>query len=904
MKDLVRFLSEASELPLQLPDDLPLRVRVIRAREPLIRAGEASDRAYVVYRGLLEARPDEPAGHRLSWMSRGAWIGELGVLMGSPRTASVIAWRDSVVLELDADVTRAMLTGDARHLAALTQHLLKRGQRSVEPRPRPYVLGIIAADDDAARVRQAVDRVPEVILVDGEGWRDDDAAAIDRIEARGADAPVRVMLATPAEEAWARMIVRAADRVAVIASDAVAGASEALARLEEALGLPEAARGHDLLARPGAVLGADEPGEARPGERQVFSLRPDSVDDLVDYLHLVLAEHAAPGDLRRFDLFRGLDDSALTQAQEDIEWRNVARGERLIRAGDPSDGLYLVALGRLQASVSAAGGERVTLSESGAYEVVGDTGLILEGPRTADVHAKRDSRVGFLSAAAFERLQGSIPQLGRNAARIASRRTLVPSDARTRPAPANIMLLALDPCERSAALAHALQRCLGDALGCSAMLLTRAIVEGHLGPGAADRGPGEPGYRQLLAWLHRISTEHEVVLYASDAGDRGWARCCARQADRLVLVAAAGRDPGLREIERGPGLAALGLEDTPVDLLLLQPAGISRAAGTRAWLRERSACEYIHHVREGAPGDLAAAARRIMGRANGIAFSGAVTRAPAHCGVARALETLSIPLDITAGTSSGSVIAGGLAVGTDPEALREIMADLTVRARIRVSEFQPPITALTSGKKMDEVYQGCFGDVELEDLLIPCRLSALDLLTHELLYLGRGPLWRAARASCSLPVLYPPVTVDGRILVDGGIVSYIPINAILPVCHHGLAVMSDIGDPSVWEVLRKIEPYGTQLSGWSLLVDRLLPWRTPRARPKIEDIVFLSMITSNSLADDRLDAATRHPAVCHVYQPLTGYGMFEVTPEVAREFEERTYRRACADITAWLERRA
>ena len=177
----------------------------------------------------------------------------------------------------------------------------------------------------------------------------------------------------------------------------------------------------------------------------------------------------------------------------------------------------------------------------------------------------------------------------------------------------------------------------------------------------------------------------------------------------------------------------------------MQPAGITRAAGTRLWLRERD-CEFVHHVREGAPGDLAAAARRIMSRANGIAFSGAVTRAPAHCGVARALETLSLPLDITAGTSSGSVIAGGLAAGIEPQALREIMADLTVRARIRVTELQPPITALTSGKKMDEVYQGCFGDVELEDLMIPCRLSALDLLTHELLYLGRGPLWRAFEA--------------------------------------------------------------------------------------------------------------------------------------------------------------
>ncbi|MCA9713737.1 MAG: cyclic nucleotide-binding domain-containing protein, partial [Myxococcales bacterium] len=470
--DFARFLSDASELPIQLPGDLPIRARVIRAREPLIRAGEASDRAYVVYSGLFEARP-EPAGNRYSWMSRGAWIGELGVLMGSPRTASVYAWRDSVVLEFGADETRALLTGDT-HLAALTRHLLKRGERSVDPRPRPYVLGIIAADGDASVVREAVDRIPNAALVDGEGWRDEDIAAIERVEARGADAQVLIMVATPEEDIWTRMVVRAADRVAVVttepAGDAAPDARDRLARIERAFGLPEAARGYDVLVRPDhrlVVDGASDPGNRRARDRQTLTLRPRSVEDLADYLFLVVAEHATPGNLRRFDLFRGLDDSALAQALEDIEWRMVARGEQLIRAGEPSDGLYLVEFGRLQASATTTSGERVTLSEAGAHEVVGDTGLILESSRTADVHAKRDSRVGFLSAASFQCLQGAIPQLGRNAARIASRRTLVPSDALNKPAPANIMLLSLDPCEDSAELAHALERTLRDALGCS-----------------------------------------------------------------------------------------------------------------------------------------------------------------------------------------------------------------------------------------------------------------------------------------------------------------------------------------------------------------------------------------------------------------------------------------------------
>ncbi|MEZ4381306.1 MAG: cyclic nucleotide-binding domain-containing protein [Nannocystaceae bacterium] len=874
---LAKFLAERSELPLRLPAGLSLRARVLRAREPLLTHGEASDRAYVVYSGLLEARSPEPASHRLRWLGSGAWVGELGVLMGSPRTATVLAWRDSAVIEVEAEATRALLTSSAEQLAALTRHLLRRGRRGVEARPRPFVLGVLLVDGDAALVRAAVERTPEAALVRAEGWRDDDVAAVERLERAGGSPRLRVLLAEPGQRAWTEMVLRAADRVAVIARDAPQLAAQGLER----------ARGCDVL------LHGPAPRDAGPSPS--LAIRADCDDDLVDYLATVLGEYARPERLRTYEIFAGLDDAALTQAQEAIDWRMVRRGEPLIRAGEPSDGLYLISSGRLEASAINRDGERVLLSESGAREVVGDTGLILGSARTADVFAKRDSRVGFLSRRAFERLQRFIPQLGQNAARIASRRTLVPSGARLGPDPTDIMILRLDACERSAAVAQALARSVREELGRSTLLVTRARIEAELGRGAHDVRPGEPGYRRLLAWLHRASLEHDVILYECAADDARWARCCARQADRALLLAGSDRDVSLRPIERDLGV------ELPTELVLMQPAGISRAAGTREWLRRR-AVEGVHHVRDGCPADVSAAARRLMTRANGVAFAGASTRAPAHCGVARALQALGLPLDVVAGSSAGAVIAGGLAAGCwELDELRDRVAVLGERARIRVRDLGPPVAALTSGARFSGLFQELFGAIELEDLLIPARFSAVDLLTHELVYLDRGPMWLAARASCSLPVVYPPVTLDGRVLVDGGIISYIPINAILPSCQRGLAVMSNISDPSAWDVLRSVEPYGAQVSGWTQLAARMLPGRDPKVLPKMMDVLFLSLIASNSLSADRIDAASKHPAVCHIYQPLTGFGMWDVTLEVAREFETLTYERAVPELRAWLE---
>ncbi len=893
--ELARFLRERSELPLSLPEGIELRSRVVRAREPLLREGEASERAYVVYTGLFEARAETPSPHRLGWLGAGAWIGELGVLTGSKRTATVLAWRDSVVIELDASAARSMLTADPSRIAALTAHLLRRGGRDDAPRPRPMVLGMLPAEIEPGLLRSAAELVPGTTVYDGSGWRDDDVAALAQLEAIGQREPLLLLIGDRGDSPWTRAVIRASDRVALLASDDPASTSRSL---RSALGLPEAARSYDLLLTCAPGSSASDV-HIRPRQDALsYVVRPGEPKDIVDYLLTYIDENARPERLRRFNLFRGLDDAALARVQEAVEWRLIEGGEQLIRAGDPSDGLYLVDLGRLQASVRRDDGGRLMLSESGPGEIVGDTGLILECPRTADVHARRDSRIGFLSSAAFDELSHHLPALGRNSAKIASERTLQTTGIELGPEPANLMVLRLDPCARSRLFVDALVSAIRESLGRSVMLVTRALIERDLGEGAADLRPQDPGYRRLLVWLQRVARDHDLVLFSCDSTEAEWARCSLRQADRLVLVAPAQGDSALRPIEREFASARL-----PRDLVLLQEAGISRASGTRRWLAERSAAS-VHHARERTPGDVSAMARRILGRATGVAFSGASTRGPAHTGVLRALAERAEPIDIVAGTSSGSVIAGLFALGMDPGEILTRVSRLGGKVKARLRDLQPPLIALTDGGNFDRLCRQTIGDIDVEDLLIPCRPSAVDLLTHELIYLDRGPLWRAIRASSSLPVIYPPVSVDGRLLVDGGLISYIPIGAILPSCERGLAIMSDINDPTVWERLREAEPYGTTVSGWSHLLDIILPWRTPKVLPGIADTLFLGMITSNSIADDRLEAATKHPAVCHVYQPLQGYGMFEVTEEVAREFEARTYARAREVIGERLDRRA
>ena len=112
--------------------------------------------------------------------------------------------------------------------------------------------------------------------------------------------------------------------------------------------------------------------------------------------------------LRESPVFQGLDEDALDLLEGALELRSVARGERFIRQGDPADGLYLIASGRVAVSVPRPEGDLV-IDEHGRGHVVGEMSLLTDRPRSADVTARRDSHLYFLPTAAFDELVRTRP---------------------------------------------------------------------------------------------------------------------------------------------------------------------------------------------------------------------------------------------------------------------------------------------------------------------------------------------------------------------------------------------------------------------------------------------------------------------------------------------------------------
>jgi NTE family protein len=167
--------------------------------------------------------------------------------------------------------------------------------------------------------------------------------------------------------------------------------------------------------------------------------------------------------------------------------------------------------------------------------------------------------------------------------------------------------------------------------------------------------------------------------------------------------------------------------------------------------------------------------RSPISRTVGLALSGGGARGFAHVGVLRALVGNGIPIDVVAGTSAGSMVGGAYAAGM-PVGDIEAMA-----ARVRWTNMIRP--SLSPLGLFSTVPMGRFLEHELpirqiEEMPIPFAAVACDHATGEELIIDQGDAVLAIRASCSVPGVFAPVIdKQGRMLVDGGVVSPTPVDA-------------------------------------------------------------------------------------------------------------------------------
>ena len=159
----------------------------------------------------------------------------------------------------------------------------------------------------------------------------------------------------------------------------------------------------------------------------------------------------------------------------------------------------------------------------------------------------------------------------------------------------------------------------------------------------------------------------------------------------------------------------------------------------------------------------------------GLALGGGAARGWAHIGVLRALHRAGIQPDIIAGTSIGAVV-GACELAGQLDELESFARELTRRRVLGYLDFNLSGTGLITGHRLGERLRKQLGDTKIEDLQRRFTAVATEIGTGHEVWLSRGSLVDAVRASYALPGVFRPVKVDGRWLFDGALVNPIPVS--------------------------------------------------------------------------------------------------------------------------------
>jgi len=209
----------------------------------------------------------------------------------------------------------------------------------------------------------------------------------------------------------------------------------------------------------------------------------------------------------------------------------------------------------------------------------------------------------------------------------------------------------------------------------------------------------------------------------------------------------------------------------------------------------------------------------------GLVLSGGGARGLTHVGVLKVLQQLNVPIDYIAATSMGAIVGGLYASGMSPQVMEKqledvswptLLSDSPARSDVsfRRKEFEAAFPlgvelgvrdgkvrtfkGALSGSNLElflhELTRGIDNIDNFDQLPIPFRAVATNMVDGQQVVFDRGRLYQAMRASMSVPGMFAPVEVDGRILGDGGLVNNLPVD-IVRAMGADIVIAVNIGTP-------------------------------------------------------------------------------------------------------------
>lgn len=537
--------------------------------------------------------------------------------------------------------------------------------------------------------------------------------------------------------------------------------------------------------------------------------------------------------LKRTPLFSGLSVGDLSKLAARLQLLSLPKGATIFKQGDVSDALYLIVSGHAR-RYRGVDGQEALVAYLGRGDVIGETGMLTGGPRSATVRVDATSELLKLPRKDFEDCLREHPTILLHLSRTLASRLIEGRQATARPFSEQARLVAFD-----CALPRRDRALIAWRLGAELAAQTRKkvlIVDLFSEPGDIARAAGlkpapasetdlrtanlrDPAalvalaqehpsgvrilsvspatlggrlFSQLYLFLNAVRDSHELALLCL-GGPRGDVeRAALTEADLILMAGCDAMRPQYRHMEtevpplaeESSRLLRLWIGDLePEDAPLL--IGAERVlvpwseSATEAYAKDGKA-ESAFAVEPKAAKALGRLARRIGGVQVGLALGTGAALGHATIGVLKVLKREGIPVDMIAGTSMGSLIAGCFAAGYEPEEIEQLALriDKSWVYENLFWDITVPRSGLFAGDTLLRFIRSYMGSREFSDMEIPFACVAADIETGEEVVLRQGRVAEAIRASCGLPLIFEPTQLSGRWLVDGGLVNPVPTRVI------------------------------------------------------------------------------------------------------------------------------
>ena len=529
--------------------------------------------------------------------------------------------------------------------------------------------------------------------------------------------------------------------------------------------------------------------------------------------------HVAMAALRGLSGFDDLPEPALKEIAGACVIEDIPRGTALIREGDTADRLYIVIKGRF---VVLAGD--TPIAEVAKGEPIGELAFFSGVTRTASVVTERRSEVLSLTRSAYDQVAAHTPALSNAILAALSSRLAraIPSAPKLRPRPGSVVAVlpgggtALDP-----------RFVLGLAQAFAAIRGWRVC--------RAEETKGDAG-----AWLAKAeATGDNLVLLVSDPeGEADWTSAVMDLADTIFVVVPRGdAAPRVSALERAAYQQTLSAN---LHLVLTRETAKESTLGTKAYLSERDASLH-HHIALDSVEDFARLGRFMRSSAVGLVLCGGGSFGTAHFGAVKAMQEFGHHFDFYGGTSVGSAMAAALATGLDPDHAMDLCDEFFVTRKV-MSKYTIPKHGLLNHRYLDEALADHYAGLCVEDSL--CNLFAVStsLTTNDRHLIRNGPIWRMVRASCAIPGVFPPVTLeDGEVLIDGGLIDNVPLGTMREM-KPGPNLVLNFQEGKPWRASARYEDLPTPLEAALSLLRK--PKKGAPRHPALFQVLARSMVVN------------------------------------------------------------